>query len=139
MPHCTRTKQDVAQAQADMFRSAEFSHNLPLKRIATLSGMSVETLNEYRKGAAMPLHAFVQIAPYIPDELLSLCLAQAGKHVGSDEGDDGDLDALTVEASGLVNEVLEAKRDGSVTHIERARIQQRTRRVVSIGRKVAAA
>lgn len=63
MPHCTRTKEDVAGRVADMFRIAEARDDLDLQHICLLSGMTYETLLSYRNGTAMPLHAFVQIAP----------------------------------------------------------------------------
>lgn len=108
MPHCNRTKQDVAGRVADMFRLAERDYDLTIKRIALLSGMSVETLNEYRKGAAIPLHAFVQIAPHIPDELLSLCVETAGKSVLSNETPDGGAHDLARDSGHYNVEYLNA-------------------------------
>ena len=99
MPHCTRTKDDVAGRVADMFRLAERDYSLDLKRLELLTGMSYETLKSYRNGTAMPLHAYVQLARYIPDDLLTLCVAPAGKHVGSDEPDDGGAPDLARDSS----------------------------------------
>lgn len=89
MPHCTRTKEDVAGRVADMFRIAQRDYDLDLKRLELLSGLDYSSLKNYRNGAAMPLHAYVQLAKYIPDELLTLCINGAGKHVGTDEPDEG--------------------------------------------------
>lgn len=126
-----------------MFRLAERDHGLTLTVLAMETGIDRKVLATYNNSnifarAKMPLWVFVTLCRVIPDEVTSIMLDTAGKHVGSNEPDDADLDALTAEASGLVTDVLEAKRDGKVTHIERRRIKDRARRVASKAQAVAA-
>lgn len=139
MPHCTRTKEDVAGRVADMFRLAERDHDLTIKRLSLLSGMSAETLNTYRNGTAIPLHAFVQLARYIPDDLLTMCVEPAGKYVGSELGD-GDLDTAGLEAGEAAHAVQRARHPASpggvaIVPQERAEIIPILRRAVASGQR----
>ena len=141
MPHCTRTKEDVAGRVEDMFRLAERDYYLDLKRLALLTGLDYSSLNNYRKGAAIPLHAFVQLAPHMPDELLSLCIGGVGKHIGTDEPDDGGAHDLARDSSEYNVEYINAtdpRSDGGpkITPRERAKLgdihrRMRARRVAS--------
>jgi hypothetical protein len=142
MPHCTRTKEDVAGRVADMFRLAERDHGLTLKRLSLLSSMSYDTLNEYRKGAAIPLHAFVQIAPHMPDELLTLCLEPADKAVVSGGITDGALDELAEEAADYLAEYTHARSPSSpggaqIIPMERAKLSEKARKVGAKARRAA--
>jgi hypothetical protein len=86
----------------------------------------------------MPLPVFVKLCRVIPDDCTSVILADAGKHIGSNEGTDGDFDALGREASHFVAEKLDAEADGVVTHIEKRKLKDRAQRVAAVARKVAA-
>jgi hypothetical protein len=129
MPHCPRTKQDVEGRVADMFRLAERDYDLDIPRLALLTGLDRGSLNNYRNGTAIPLHAFVQLARHIPDELLSLCLAPADKCVLPIMPDDADLDKLTAEAVDFAADKLRREADGVVCHIDRKALAERARRL----------
>jgi hypothetical protein len=142
MPHCARTKADVANRVADMFRLAERDHGLTVKRLALLSGMSYDTLQNYRNDAAIPLHAFIQIMPHIPDELLSMVTEIGGKDVVSPGNDtDSTLDDLAEEAAEFVAEYTRARSPNgpggaTIVPIERAKLGEQARRVGAKARKV---
>lgn len=140
MTDATRTEQETKASQAEMFRLAEAEHKLSVATLSRETGINLKpyALDNIFARAKMPLWVFVALCRVLPDDLTSLMLDPAGKHVGSNEPSEGDLDALTTEASGLVTEVLEAKSDGRVTHIEQRRIKDRARRVASKARSVAA-
>lgn len=141
MPHCTRTKQDVEGRVVDMFRLAERDYDLTIKRLVALTGMDAGSLNNYKNGAAIPLHAFVQLCRYIPDELTSLCLEPAEKHVGTDEPSDGGPHDLAEDSGEYSRAFAEATRPDSpggpsIVHSERLRLAQihrrmRTRRIAA--------
>lgn len=135
MPHCTRTKEDVAGRVADMFRLAERDYDLTTKRLALLSGMSAETLNTYRNGTAIPLHAFVQLARYIPDDLLTMCVEPAGKFIASENGE-GDLDTAGLDAAEVANKVQRARSPASPGGI--AIVPQERAEIIPLLRKSAA-
>lgn len=121
-----------------MLRLAERDYDLSIKALSLETGIPGVTLNSWKRDVMMPLGGFVALCRVIPDDLTSLMLEPADKHIGTNERDENDLDALTAEASGLVTGVLEAKRDGKVTPIERAHIQDKARRVAAKARAVAA-
>ena len=137
------TEQETKSAQVELFRLAASEAGLSIKALAHETGIPESTLASYNRSnpfarSAMPMWVFVALCRVLPDEVTSVMLADAGKHVGSNETSDGDIDELAVEASGLTHEILEAKRDGKVTHIERAKISARGRKVAARARAVAA-
>lgn len=140
MPHCTRTKEDVAGRVADMFRIAESRDDLDLKRLSLLSGLDYGSLNNYRNGTAIPLHAFVQLAPHIPDDLLSMCVKPAGKIIVPEEAPDGGAHDLAKDSGDYQVTYLsaidpESEAGAALSHRERAQLQAIQGRMKS--RKVA--
>lgn len=134
-------QQNVVAAQKRMFRLAERDYGLTRKVLHLETGIGMSTLASYVKKdatATMSIVAFVKLCRVIPDELTSLCLEPAARFVGTDIEGDGDLDALEVEASGVVHEIAKAKRDKVVTTQERGLIRDCTRRMMPSARAVAA-
>jgi hypothetical protein len=126
-----------------MFRLADHRWGLSIAVLSSETGISAETLKSYCRSnifarAKMPLTAFVKLLRIIPDDCTSIVVGVANKHIGSTEGDDGDLDALGREASHFVSEKLDAEADGVVTHIEKRKLKDRAQRVAAVARKVAA-
>jgi hypothetical protein len=79
----------------------------------------------------------------LPDDLTSLVLSPFGKHVGTDEDDVCDPDALAHEAIGLAGEVMQARDPASpggstIVPMERERIRGRARRLAPKARACAA-
>lgn len=130
---------DSIDAQRDMFRLAARDYGLTLAAIAARSPLKLPTLKGWNNGAAMPAWAIGALGEAgVPDHLLSLVLAPFGRHVGTDEQGDGDLDALSREAAHFNAEHLDAISDGNISLIERARLQERAQRVAAAARKAAA-
>jgi hypothetical protein len=137
------TDQETLAKQSEMFRLALTRHGLSLTVLASETGVSLNSLKSYSCSnifarAKMPLPVFVKLCRVIPDDCTSVILADAGKHIGSNEGTDGDFDALGREASHFVAEKLDAEADGVVTHIEKRKLKDRAQRVAAVARKVAA-
>lgn len=129
---------DVIAAQEAMLRLAERDYQLTSKRIEAETGIPAVTLRSYKRDTMMPLSAFVKLCRVIPDDLTSLVMEHAGKHVGTNEPGDGDIDALGREAAGFVAEKLDAEADGVVTPMERGKLKDRARRMASAALAVAA-
>lgn len=136
--HC-KAQQNFVTLQADLFRLAARDHGLSIKRLSLLADIPATTMTTWASGTVMPAWAMVELAKYIPDDLMSLMTEPAGKFVGT-LGDDGGgcLDSLGREAAGYTAELLDAKSDGIVTPMERAKLGERARRVASVARAVAA-
>jgi hypothetical protein len=129
---------DVVAAQEAMLRLAERDYQLTIKRLEAETGISAVTLRTYKRDTMMPLSAFVKLSRVIPDDLTSLVMEHAGKHIGTNEPSDGDIDALGIEAARYVSEKLEADADGIRTPAEKSRLKDRARRVASVALAVAA-
>lgn len=130
---------DSIDAQRDMFRLAAKEHGLTLAVLAKRAPISLSTLKGWNQGAAMPAWALFALGEAgVPDELLSLVADPFGRHVGTNETGDGDLDALHRESAHFSAEKLEAEADGVVTHIERGKLKHRARRIASVARRAAA-
>lgn len=117
------------EAQARMFRLAKRDHGLTRKAISLETGVPLPTLKSWESGTMMPLAAVNRLADVMPNYLLSLLTEPGGKRVEDAGDEDDDLDAVAVEASGFVAEYVEAKKDGRVTPIEKARLNHRRRKL----------
>lgn len=135
------TKHAQLAAQEAMLRLAERDFGITAKRLHHETGIPLSTVQSWRRSTApamMSLGDFVLVCRVIPDHLTSLCLEAADKHVGTNETDDGDLDSLGREGAHFLAEHADAKADGVVTHIERAALKDRARRIAGVARKAAA-
>lgn len=124
----SQTDQLVIAAQEAMLRLAERDHGLTANRLEAETGIPAVTLRTYRRDTMMPLAAFVKLCRVIPDDLTSLVMEQAGKHVGTDEHGDGDVDQLGKETASYAAEWAAAKADNVIDHRDRGRAQRTAER-----------
>ena len=130
---------DSVEAQREMFRLAQKELGLSIPVIAKRSPLCESTLKGWRDGAAMPAWALGALGDAgVPDHLLSLVMEPFGRHIGTDETGDGDLDALGRESAHYLADKTDAEADGVVTHIERAKLKEAARRIAPIARRAAA-
>ena len=131
--------QIAVRAQQRMFRLAERDHGLNRQTLHAETKIPLSTLKSWANDTIIPLTGLRKLLRVIPDDLTTLLLTGTDKHFGSDETGDGDVDALGCEAAGFVSEYVEAKRDGRVTPIERARLGERAARLAARANSVRAA
>ena len=136
MSHRNIQNGDVIAAQERMLRLAERDYALTLKVLEVETGVPSVTLRTYKRDTMMPLATFVRLCRVIPDELTSLIMDLADKAVCSPDSGDGDIDELAHETSALTFEILDAKRDGKIDHVERERIKDRARKVEAVSRRI---
>jgi len=135
--------QDIISRQERMLRLAERDYGLTPAVIKAETDIPKETLATWRKETAMPAWALVALSRIIPDELTSLLFEPIGKHVGTDQNSDGDLDELAEEAAEFVTEYTKARSPRSpggsnIVPMEREHLKDRSRRIAVKARKAAA-
>lgn len=129
---------DSIEAQRDLFRRAEHECGLSIAVLAQRSPLAISTMKGWREGAAMPAWALGALGEAgVPDHLLSLVVAPFGRRVETDEVSDGDLDELSREGAHFIAEHADARADGVVTPIERARLRAKAERIAAVANKVA--
>jgi hypothetical protein len=143
MPRSTNFVQDVISRQERVLRLAERDYDLTLTVLSAETGIPKPTLSSWMKDTAMPAYGLVLLCRVIPDDLTSLMFEPVGKHIGTNEGKDGDLDALAREAAGFNVEYLDAHHPDSeagsrLSPRERARLKDKARRVASTAQSAAA-
>lgn len=141
MADLSTNARNSVELQREVFRLAEHEHGLSIAVLARTRSIPLSTLKGWREGAAMPAWALGELR--LPDDLVSIILQPYAKHVGTDETDEGDCDALGLEALGLAGEVVAARHPASpggvnIVPMERAKIAARARRLCGMARAVAA-
>lgn len=134
---------DSVEAQRELFRLAAKEEGLTIPAIAARSPLKESTLKGWRDGSAMPAWALGALgAAGVPDHLLSLVLASYGKHVGTDEDGEGDLDTAALDAGELQQAVQRARHPNSpggvaIVPQERGEIIPLVQKSVASGRRAA--
>ena len=127
---------DSVDAQRELFRLAAKEVGLTIAVIAARSPLKVSILKGWANGTAMPAWAIGALGEAgVPDHLLSLLLEPFGRHVGTDENEDGCLHALGREAAHYTADMVDAESDGVVTPIEKSKLQDRARRIAGMARR----
>lgn len=128
---------DSVDAQAELFRRAAAEEGLSIPAIAKRSPLAISTLNGWRDGAAMPAWAIGALgAAGVPDHLLTLVLEPFGKHVGTDEEGEGDLDTAGLDAGEAAHAVQRARSPNSPGGV--AIVPQERAQIVPLFQKSAA-
>ncbi len=129
--------QHFIDTQADVLRLAKARYGLSCARLSALAEIPETTIASWGKGTSMPAWAMVALAAHIPADLMNLLLVPVGLTFATIDKAESDLDTLACEASGFTHELLEAKRDGKVTPIERAKLIETAHRVQAAAANVA--
>jgi len=119
---------DVANRQMAMF-AAFVGPGLFITRAALVraSGIPESTLRSWAEGAAIPLHAAMALRRFLPAEAIDMLTEPGGVRFTSIDLEETNWDAIAAEAAGLTFEICEARKDGVIDHVERARLRQRAR------------
>lgn len=124
----SRLAQDVADRQVAMFEMFVGPGRYTTRAaLSAASKVPESTLKSYANGAAMPLHAVLAIRPHLPAAAVHMITEPGMVRFMEVEAVETDWDAIAADAAGLVGEICEARRDGHIDHVERARLKRRGR------------
>jgi len=99
--------------------------------LASASGISASTLGSWAGGAAMPLSAILALSHHLPAAAINMMFEPAGKRLVDADEKTANWDAVAASASMLTFEICDARADGQIDHVERARLRQRARAVAA--------
>lgn len=127
-----RYQRDVEARQVAMFASF-VGPGLYITRAAlsSASRISPSTLASWANGAAMPLHAILMLSHHLPAAAINMMFEPAGKRLCDAEQKNANWDAVAASASMLTFEICDARADGDIDHVERARLRRRARDVAA--------
>ena len=128
----SRIAQDVAERQMAMF-AMFVGPGLLVTRAALFraSGIPESTQKSYADGAAMALHAVLSLRRFLPPEAINMMLEPGGVRFCDVEATETNWDAIAADAAGLTFEICDARKDGTIDHVERARLRARGRKVIA--------
>jgi len=125
-------QREVAQRQVAMF-SSFVGRGLYTTRAAlsAASGIPESTLREWANGASMPLSAIFTLRRHLPDQAIDLVCEPGDVRMVDIETSETNWDEIASETAGLTFEICEARKDGHIDHVERARLVQRARSLIA--------
>lgn len=125
-------QRQVAQRQIAMF-SSFMGRGLHTTRAAlsAASGIPESTLREWANGAAMPLSAIFTLRRHLPAQAIAMVCEPGDVRMVDIETSETNWDEIASETAGLTFEICEARKDGRIDHVEKARLQQRARSLVA--------
>ncbi|WP_191864479.1 hypothetical protein V3I01_09730 [Sphingomonas sp. gentR] len=121
-------QRDVAARQIAMF-SSFVGRGLHTTRAAlsAASGIPESTLREWAGGATLPLSAVFTLRRHLPAQAIAMICEPGDVRLVDIETSETNWDEIASETAGLTYEICEARRDGHIDHVERAKLQHRAR------------
>lgn len=95
------------------------------------SGIPESTLKSYADGTAMPFHAVLVLRRFLPAEAINMLSEAGGVRLVPIEQEETNWDAIAADAAGLTFEICEARKDGTIDHVERAQLRRKARPLVA--------
>lgn len=128
----SRLARDVEDRQVAMFASFVGPGRYTTRAaLSAASRVPESTLKSYAAGAAMPLHAVLAIRPHLPGAAINMMTEPGGVRFACADAQEANWDAIAATAAGFVAEVCDARKDGTIDHVERARLRGKVRHLIA--------
>lgn len=128
----SRLARDIEDRQVAMFASfVGPSGHITRAALSAASKIPTSTLKSWAEGAAMPLHGVLAIRPHLPAAAINMMTEPGGVRFASCDAQDANWDSIAASAAGLVGDICEARKDGSIDHVESAHLRARTRNLIA--------
>lgn len=126
--------QDITARQVRMF--AMFVGEDPRTQVtraalAAASGIPASTLKSWATGTAMPVHGLLTLRKFLPPEAINMITEVGGARLVTISTRETNWDQIAAGAAGLVGEVCEARKDGTIDHVEDDKLKRRTRALIA--------
>lgn len=99
--------------------------------LAAASGVPASTLRDLAAGSAITVAQLMALRRFLPPEAINMVTEPGGAHVIDTAADTACWDEVAADAAGLLSDIMDAKRDGVVCHMEDARLRKRTRSFIA--------
>ncbi len=130
---------ETAHRQQQMFSMFVGPHlHVTRAALAAASGVPASTLRDLAGGSAITVAQLMALRRFLPPEAINMITEPGGAHVIDTQADMASWDEVAADAASLLSEVMEAKRDGVVDHVEDSRLRQRTRAFIAKNQHMAA-
>lgn len=106
--------------------------------LAAASGVPASTLRDLAGGSAITVAQLMALRRFLPPEAINMITEPGGAHVIDTQADASCWDDVAADAAGVLSDIMEAKRDGIVDHVEDKRLRQRTRAFIARNQHMAA-
>lgn len=123
---------DVADRQVQMF-AMFVGQGLTTTRAALSAASKVpeSTLKSWAGGAAMPFWAVLHLRRFLPAVAINMLAEPGGARIADVEASVANWDAIAADTASLTFEICEARKDGTIDHVEKAKLKNHARRVVA--------
>jgi len=99
--------------------------------LAAASGVPASTLRDLAAGSAITVAQLMALRRFLPPEAINMVTEPGGAHIIDTASDNACWDEVAANAAALLSDVMDAKRDGVVDHIEESRLRKRTREFIA--------
>lgn len=125
-------QRDVADRQRAMFASfvGKGCHTTR-SALAAASKVPESTLREWAAGASMGIAGLLTLRRHLPAAAINMLTEPGDARLVGIEQTETNWDAIAAGAAGLTFEICEARKDGTVDHVEKARLKHRVRGLVA--------
>lgn len=125
-------QREVADRQRAMFASfvGKGCHTTRAA-LSAASKIPESTLREWAAGASMGIAGLLTLRRHLPAAAINMLTEPGDARLVSIEQADTNWDAIAAGAAGLTFEICEARKDGNVDHVEKARLKHRVRGLVA--------
>lgn len=99
--------------------------------LSRLTGFPASTLQGWAGGVTMPHYAVLILSLHLPAHAINLLFEPVGKRLIEAETVAANWNGLAAATAALAADICDAQRDGKITHIEDARLRNRSRTVIA--------
>ena len=99
--------------------------------LSVASKIPESTLREWAGGAAISIAGLLTLRRFLPAQAINMLTEPGEARLVDAETTEANWDAIAAGAASLTFEICDARKDGTVDHVERARLRQHARGLIA--------